>query len=194
MSKKCERTFVNEFNSVLSLPPIMPPFTSPFPIDLPNGEVVNLAAIEACVNSHCDIVSLSAVINWSATFFPPSGVSSSTILNNPGYANVTFEFLRNGVIIYRVNQTAGQNGFPINQPTALFTLAVPTFEIASMLFLDTTPLCNNRHQKANTYILRANNIILVPPAFTASGATTTAQVGAVTFLVNIKPNLLRSER
>ena len=194
MSKKTERTFVNEYNSLLSLPPIMPPFISPFPVDLPNGGVVNLATIEACINSNCDIASLSAVINWSASFFPPSGVSTSTILNNPGYANVTFEFLRNGVVIYRVNQTIGQVGFPINQPTVLFTLAVPTYEIASMLFLDTTPLCNNRHLKANTYLLRANNITLVPPAFTAGGAATTAQVGAVTFLVNIKPNLLGSER
>jgi hypothetical protein len=186
MSKKTECTFVNEYNSLLSLPPIIPPLTSPFPVPLTNGATVDLATIDACVKNDCDIVLLSAVINWSATFIPPSSISTSSILNNPGYANVTFEFLTNGVVIYRVTQTTAQKGFPINQPTVLFTLAIPTYEIASMLFLDTTPLCCNRHPQFNSYTLRATNITLVSPVVSTGGATTTAAVGAVTFVVNIK--------
>lgn len=186
MSRKIDRTFVSEFNPLLPLPPIIPPLTSPFPVPLTNGATVHLATIDACVKNDCDVVLLSAVINWSATFTPPSSVSTSSILNTPGYANVTFEFLTNGVVVYRVTQTAVQKGFPINQPTVLFTLAVPTYEIASMLFLDTTPICCNRHQKFNTYTLRANNIALVSPTISTGGATTTAAVGAVTFVLNIK--------
>lgn len=185
MSKKTEHIFVNEYNPILALPPIIPPLTSPFPIALTNGGTIDLATINACVKNECDAVLLSAVINWSATFIPPSSVSTSSILNTPGYANVTFEFLTNGVVIYRVTQTAAQMGFPINQPTVLFTLAVPTYEIASMLFLDTTSFCC-KQQKMNNYTLRATNITLVSPAVATGGASTTANVGAVTFVVNLK--------
>lgn len=186
MPKKTDRIFVSEYNPLLSLPPIIPPLTSPFPVGLTNGGTVNLATIDACIKKDCEVVLLSAVINWSATFTPPSSVSTSTLLNTPGYANVTFEFLTNGVVVYRVTQTAVQKGFPINQPTVLFTLAVPTNEIASMLFLDTTPNCCNQHQKFNIYTLRANNIALIPPIISTGGATTTAAVGAVTFVLNVK--------
>jgi hypothetical protein len=186
MSRKTERIFVNEFNSLLPPPPIIPPLTSPFPIPLANGDTVDLAAIEACIKNECEVVLLSAVINWSATFIPPASVSTTSILNNPGYANVTFEFLRNGIVIYRVTQTAIQNGFPINQPTVLFTLAVPTYEIASMLFLDTASICCNRHPNISCYTVRANNITLVSPIVATGGAVTTAAVGAVTFVVTVK--------
>jgi hypothetical protein len=186
MSKKTERIFVNEYNSLLSLPPIIPPLTSPFPVPLTNGNTVDLAAIDACVKNDCEVVLLSAVINWSATFFPPASISTTSILNNPGYANVTFEFLTNGNVMYRVTQSVLQKGFPINQPTVLFTSAVPTYEIASMLFLDTTPNCCNRHPQFNCYTLRATNITLVSPIVSTGGAATTAAVGAVTFLVTIK--------
>jgi hypothetical protein len=186
MAKRTERILVCEFNQLLPLPPILPPLTSPFPIGLTNGGVLNLATLEACIKNDCEVVLLSAVINWSATFTPPSSVSSSSLLNTPGHANVTFEFLTNGVVVYRVTQTAVQNGFPLNQPTVLFSSAATTYEIASMLFLDTTPICCNRHQKLTIFTLRASNITLIPPQFSTSGATTTAAVGAVTFVLNIK--------
>jgi len=186
MSKKKERTFVSEHNALLPLPPIVSPLTSPFPIQLVNGGTVNLATIDACLRCHCDIVSLSAVINWSATFSPPSSVSTSSLLNTPGYADVTFEFLRNGIVIYRVTQTSVQKGMPLNQPAVLFTLAIPTYEIASMLFLDLTPIRYSGHPEPNVYTLRATNISLIPPQISiVGGATTTAEVGAVTFILNL---------
>lgn len=186
MSKKIERIFVRESNPLLPLPPIIPPLTSPFPIPLANGGVVNLATLDVCIKNDCEVVLLEAVINWSATFIPPASVSASSLLNIPGYANVTFEFLANGIVIYRVTQTAVQKGFPINQPTVLFTAAVPTYEIASMLFVDTAPLCHNRHQKFNIYTLRATNITLIAPEFSTGGAAAAAAVGAVTFVLQIK--------
>jgi len=186
MSKKNKRIFVSEQNALLALPPIIPPLTSPFPISLVNGGTVNLATINACLRCDCDIVLLSAVINWSATFIPPSSISTASILNTPGSANVTFEFLRNGIVIYRVTQTAVQKGIPLNQPTTLFTLAIPTYEIASMLFLDCMPIHCSRHHEPNIYTLRATNIALVFPQISIiGGATTTAAVGAVTFVLNV---------
>jgi len=186
MSKKDERTFVSQYNALLPLPPMIPPLTSPFPIPLVNGGTVNLATIETCVRWDCEMVSLSAVINWSATFIPPSSISAASILNTPGYANVTFEFIRNGMVIYRVTQTAAQKGIPLNQPTTLFTLAIPTYEIASMLFLDRMPIRCGRHQEPIIYTLRATNIVLISPQISSiGGATATAAVGGVTLVVRV---------
>ena len=186
MHEKNERTFISEHNALLALPPIIPPLTSPFPIPLVNGGTVNLATVDACLRCDCEIVSLSAVINWSATFIPPSSISTTSILNTPGYANVTFEFLRNGIPIYRVTQTSVQKGIPLNQPAALFTLAIPTYEIASMLFIDRMPIRYRRHHGPNIYTLRATNIALVSPQISIiGGATVTAAVGAVTFVVRL---------
>lgn len=187
MSRTHQRIFVSEQNGLLSLPPITPPLTSPFPIQLTNGGTVNLAIInlsntDNCIKHNNNGVLLSAVINWSATFTPPPSISTSSILTTAGYANVTFEFLTNGSVVYRVTQTAVQKGIPLNQPTVLFTTAVPTYEIASMLFSD--PARCHRTE-ANVYMLRATNILLAAPLIVTGGATTTAAVGAVTFVVSI---------
>jgi len=186
MSKTYRQVFVSEQNGLLSLPPTIPPFTSPFPIQLTNGGTVNLAMINLNQTHHgmkqnCDGALLHAVINWSATFTPPPSISASSILNTAGYANVTFEFLKNGAVIYRVTQSATQHAIPLNQPTFLFTTAIPTYEIASMLFFNTDRCpCS----KSAIYILRATNILLVAPQISVGGATTTAAVGAVTFLLS----------
>lgn len=186
MLKKNEHTFVSEYNALLALPPIIPPLTSPFPIPLLNGGTVNLATIETCLRCDCDSVLLQASINWSVTFIPPSSISNASILNTPGYANVTFEFLRNGIVIYRVTQTAVQKGIPLNQPTTLFTLAIPTYEIAAMLFVDLMPIRHAQHHGSTAYTLRATNIILFAPQIASiGGATITAAVGAVTFVLNV---------
>lgn len=186
MYRKTERVFISQQNVLLPLPPTTPPLTSPFPIQLTNGGTTNLATINLsqipdCLRVDCGGVLLSAVINWSATFSPPA---TPSVLNVPGFADITFEFLTNGTVVYRVTQTAMQKGIPLIQPTFLFTVAVSTFEIASMLFLDTTPLCNSCHKLCNVYTLRATNISLVTPQTVTGGATTTAAVGAVTFVLD----------
>lgn len=185
--------FVVQNNGLLSLPPITSPLISPFPIQLINQGTFNLAIIELSnfhkskKHSSCGII-LEAVINWSATFSPPSSISSSSILNNTGYANVTFEFLKNEVVIYRVTQTAAQTGISLNQPTVLFTSPVSTYEIASMLFFD----ANSFHGCCSEiYQLRATNILLSAPKLSTGGATITAAVGAVTFLA--KPCYVRKD-
>jgi hypothetical protein len=186
MSKKRQCIFLSESNAVLPLPPIIPPLTSPFSFELLNATTVNLATIDACVRDDDEVVALSAVINWSATFIPPASISTISILNTPGYADVTFEFLRNGVVIYRVTQTAAQKAIPLNQPTVIFTSAIPTYEIASMLFFDRIPICDSRHRKHSIYTVRATNIALVAPqVLVTGGASTTAEVGAITFVVKI---------
>ena len=186
MSKIHKRIFVYEQNELLPLPPIIPPLTSPFPIQLTNGGTFNLAIInlnnvEHSIKHDSTGILLTAVINWSATFTPPSSISTSSILNTTGYANITFEFLRNQSVVYRVTQTAVQKGAPLNQPTVLFTTTVPTYEIASMLFWDPVRCPPN----ATIYTLRASNVLLVAPQISTGGATTTAAVGATTFVASI---------
>ncbi|MDR3589509.1 MAG: hypothetical protein P4N41_07575 [Negativicutes bacterium] len=178
-----ERVVFSQFNPVLLLPPITSPLTSPFPIELPNAGTINLALVNIRSEHDRDGVLLSAVVNWSATFTPPT---PTAVLNVPGFADVTFELLRNGVVIYRVDQTAVQKGVPLVQPTFPFT-TVSTFEIASLLHFDfrlpgfdfTPPLCL---QEFNVYTLRATNIALVPPQVATGTATTTAAVGAATLV------------
>jgi hypothetical protein len=126
-------------------------------------------------------VLLNAVVNWSATFTP----SSVTTLNVPGYADITFEILRNDIVIYRVGQTATQKGFPLVQPAFQFSRPTSTFEIASLLYFDTTPIfCNEKIDFAerNTYTLAATNINLIAPQVSIIPATTSAAVGAVTLV------------
>ena len=172
-----ERVVFSQFNPVLPLPPITPPLTSPFPTNLPGGGTINLALVNVRADHDRDGVLLSATINWSATFTPPT---PAAVLNVPGFADVTFELLRNGIVIYRVDQTAIQKGFPLNQPAFLFTVTVSTFEIASLLHFDfTLPAC---HHEFNVYTLRATNIALTAPQVATGTATTTAAVGAVTLV------------
>ena len=171
-----ERIFFSEINPVLPLPPIVAPLASPFPTDLPSGGAVNLALVNVRTDHDRDGVLLSAVVNWSATFTP----AAATTLNAPGFADVTFELLRNGIVIYRVNQTIEQKGFPLVQ-TIQFTTATSSFQIASLLYFDFIPtICRNQF---HVYTLRATNIALTNPQVPAgSTATTTAAAGAVTLV------------
>jgi hypothetical protein len=182
---KIERVFVAEQNAVLPLPPTTPPLSSPFTIPLTGGGTIDpLATIRVNIRRNRNAVLLSAVVNWSATFTPPT---TAAVLTTPGYVDVTFEILRNGIIVYTVTQTAVQKGTPLNQ--GLFTQAVPTFEIASLLHFDRpvvaeVPCINFRNGRdwSFVYTLRATNVALVAPLVAGETATVTAAVGAVTFV------------
>jgi len=171
---KIKQVYFYQINSVLPLAPTVAPLTSPFPINITTGETINLALINAPVGSGPDGILLNAIVNWSATFSPPT---TSTTINTPGYADATFELLRNGIIITRITQTATQKGIPLNSSLD-FSIPVPTYEIASLMFFDT----NANSCLINTYTLRITNISLVAPQVAAGTATTTAQVGAITLV------------
>jgi len=190
---KIKRIIFDESSSVLPPPPTTFPFTSPFDVTLPNGGAVNLAVLNIDAHPQHGVL-LNAVVNWSATFTPPA---TPSVLNLTGFADVTFELLLNGSVIYRVSQSAVQKAIPLSQPTFLFAIASTTYEIASLLHFDTTPADFNIGCKLgsnigcnigcncsgiNTYTLRATNIFLVPPQVSTGIATTSAVVGAVTLV------------
>lgn len=174
MFKHCKiKQAVAEKNAVLPLPPITPPLTSPFPIPLPNGGTVYLAKVNIPVGHDHVGVLLSATVNWSATFTP----SEAAAVTTPGFATVIFEILLDDFVIYRVTQTALQQGAP---STATFAAATSTFEIATLLHFDIVPGCH--YSGCRTYTLRTTNILLTPPVISAGRATATAAVGAVTLV------------
>ena len=178
--RQLKRVMVSEQNSLLPLPPTTPPFSSPFPIQLTSGGTIDpLAIIRFNIKHRQNSVLLSGVINWSATFTPPATPSA---LNVPGFVDVTFEILRDGIVLYTVTQTAVQKGAPVNQEF-LFTTAVPTFELAALLHLDNRTLssiCDNSREFI--YTLRATNVLLAAPQVDAGVATVTAAVGGVTLV------------
>jgi len=177
---RVRRIIVAEQNAVLSLPPITPPLSSPFPIQLTNGGTLAPLAFITVDLRHCNsAVLLSAVVNWSVTFTPPE---TPSVLNVPGFADITFEIGLNGFGIYTVTQTAVQKGTPL-EDSCLFSETVPTFEIASLLHLNTTPLRSEFNEF--TYTLQASNISIVPPKVASGTATASAAVGAVTFAAQV---------
>jgi hypothetical protein len=178
---RIRRTVVTEQNAVLTLPPITPPLSSPFPVTLTSGVTIDPLAFTA-IRLKCNdsAVLLNAVINWSATFIPPT---TPATLNVAGYADITFEIALNGFVIYTVTQTAVQKGIGL-QSGFPFSESVPTFELATLLHLDTLPLLFADFREL-VYTLRATNIAIVPPQVTGGGATATAQVGAVTLSAQV---------
>lgn len=164
-----ERVFACEVNSVV---------TPPFPTTLPPFGTVDLCQLSVPIGRDRDGFVIHAVVNWSATF---TGFATPLVLATPGFAQITFELLRDGGPIQRVVQTAGQVGFTIGAP---FTGSSTTFEIATMLHLDTTSLTGIANPIA-TFILRATNILLSPP-LTAAGTpagTITAAAGLTSLIV-----------
>ncbi|MDF2571909.1 MAG: hypothetical protein K0R55_3513 [Sporomusa sp.] len=175
-----KRIVFGNFNQTLPPPPITPPLTSPFAISLTNGSTVNLATVTLTADRPVGVL-LNAVVNWSSAFNPPSSTATLVV---PGFADITFEILRNGVVIYRVTQTAIQNAF-FTQPIGTTTV-LTTYQIATLLFFDTPPVvqqfCNEGAPQLNVYTLRATNILLVAPQVSSETATTTAAIGAITFI------------
>ncbi len=160
---KIRHFILNEKNAVLPLPP------TAFPTSLSCRDIVNLASITFRIHD-LDGVILQAVVNWNATFTPSA---TATTLAIPGFADVAFEFLLNGQVVYRVNQTVIQKEIPI---IGNFTAATTTYTTTTLLHF------NIATHGSNTYTLRANNIVLTAPVLVSGTATTSAAVGAVTLI------------
>lgn len=149
---RIEDVVTEEKNERLPLPPAAPPITSPFPLLLANGANYDLATVSLDLNGDRDGVLLFAVVNWSASF--PTSVALV-----PGSVDITFQFLRNGKLIYEIIETALQP--PIAQQNAAVSVPGTTdFQVASLRFLDTAP--TQSCPCVLTYTLRAANIVLTP--------------------------------
>lgn len=152
--------------------------TPPFPTSLPAGGTVELCTVFVPDDCEPNAFLLSAVVNWSVTF---TGLASPLVITSPGSAQITFEILRDGIVIYRVIETASQIGA---NTAIVFVGPTTTFTTTSLLHLDTASLwqgCCNPFP--TTYTLRATGIILTPPLSVATvAATVTAAAGAVTLV------------
>lgn len=164
-----ERVVTAERHAVTPLPSTTEPIESPFPVNLPAGGTVELARLTIDLRRDRDAVLLLGTVNWSASF-------SAEIITRGGSADVTFELLRDGAVIYRVTQSAVQlEVAALSRPVSA---AAAVFQIASLRHLDTTPLTGKTN--CVTYTLRATNIILVKPDSPDEQNTVTAEAGAVT--------------
>lgn len=166
-----ERVFVSETPD--------PVTASPFSTILNNGSNLDLASITIDANCDKNGILLFGVVNWSITVTP---LIDSVAIAIPAYGQISFDILLNGIVIYRVTQTAAQFGFPI---TGVFGIPSTTYNIATLLHFDTSALTAFTTSLVNTYTLRASNIILTPPLLSIGGLTAggiTAAAGPVTFL------------
>ncbi|MPM85603.1 hypothetical protein SDC9_132684 [bioreactor metagenome] len=162
---KVKKVNNSERNAILSSSSV-PPVISPFPKALSDGRTIELARVAIDLRREPSGVLVLANINWSASF--PSGTYTTG-----GWAEITFELLRDGAIICQVHQSVvqGETDGVILPPT------LTIFSIAALHHFDTAPL-NEKTGKV-IYILRATNIILVDP-LGGNPVATTANVGAVT--------------
>jgi hypothetical protein len=166
--KEIERVFACEVNEVVS---------PPFPVSLPPGGTVDLCKLTVPLGRSPSAFLVTAVVNWSVTF-TPIGLAAQDF---PGFAQITFELLRDGGPIQRVIQSAIQLVFSDDVVTA-FTST--TFKIATLRHLDTTSL-NGITNPLATFLVRATNIILNPPLElgTTPVATVTAAAGLTSLTV-----------
>lgn len=175
-----KRVVFDESNQNLPPPPITAPLTTPFTTTISNGGTTNIAVVSLKAKRPVGVL-LNAVVNWSATFTPPSTTATLVV---PGLASITFEILRNGAVLYRVSQTAIQNAF-FTRPDGT-TTPLTVYQIATLLHFDTAldapQFCNEGSPQLDVYLLRATNVLLVAPQVSAGTAVTTAAVGAVTFI------------
>lgn len=163
-----ELTVVREHNALTNVP---------FPAPLVNGSMVDIASVTLDLSSNPDGVLLMGTVNWSATF----AFDTNTIVLRNGFANVTFQLLRDGNVIYQVTQTIRQKDL---DNTSTTPVVLTTFEIAKLLYIDGLPLSGT--SGLTTYTLRATNINLLTPLFAHNGSgadpTVTAAVGPVTLV------------
>jgi hypothetical protein len=143
--KEIERVFACEVNEVVS-----PPFT----VSLPPGGTVDLCKLTVPLGRSPSAFIVTAVVNWNVTFTPIGLVDQDF----PGFAQITFELLRDGGPIQQVTQSVIQLFF---SPDVLSSTASTTLEIATLRHLDTTSLGGITNPLA-TFIIRATNIILTP--------------------------------
>jgi hypothetical protein len=120
---------------------------------------------------------IHALVDWSVTF---TGLAIPVFIDVPGFAQVTFELLRDGGPIFSVTETANQAAPAILQ---LFVGPTTTFVKTTLLHLDTTSI-GGASTPLSTFTLRATNVILTAPIFDAiAAATVTAAAGATTLVV-----------
>lgn len=164
---KVKKVVNSERNPVLPLPSSKPPYRSPFPKVLPEGRTVELARATIKIGHEPSGVLLLANVNWSATF-------PGNAFTNGGWAEVTFEVLRDDTVIYRVHQSAlqGENDGSTAPP------ALTVFRSTSLRHVDSA--CAKTGKV--TYILRAANIVKVDPVGETS-VTARTNVGAVMLTV-----------
>lgn len=159
-----EQTVVCEYNARSSVP---------LPVTLADGSTVNLASLTVDLSNGPASVLLQGVVNWSAAFTIPPSVE----FGENGFAEATFQFLRDGQVIYQVTQTIRQKDFEVSSESQTNT----SFDIASMVYFDAFPLTNPA--EVITYTLQAADIALFPQtsAFTDAGQPiASAAVGSVT--------------
>lgn len=151
--------------------PLMP-FQSRFTKQLRPGTTVEIAHLKVSLRNEKTGIILGGTVNWSTTF--PGSASSSG-----GWAEITFELLRNKTVIYRIHQTAVQS--EINIDSGSFP-QITVFKIAGFRHFDTTSIVGKT--ETVRYTLRATNIVTVDPAG-ANSIPTTAKGGAVTLTAQL---------
>ncbi|NLP42772.1 MAG: hypothetical protein GX348_11455 [Veillonellaceae bacterium] len=165
-----EKVFINQSSAPM-------PATIPLVTALPEGETVELACLEVGADDKEGIF-LTALVNWCLRV--TSNEEPAKIISS-GLANVTFELLRNGTIIYRTTQTAVQTFIA----EATGSIETATFEIADLSYLD-MPLAGEIESGINTYILRASNTTIIDPVMAdGSSVSIAASVGPVTLAAQL---------
>ncbi|HBS58251.1 MAG TPA: hypothetical protein DEA44_03180 [Firmicutes bacterium] len=145
--KDVERVFISQQNT-----------TGTFATSLPVGGTVPLASIAVPVGRDRDAFLVRATMNWNATFTP---LLSLLTLTGLGFAQVTFELLRDGVVIGRVTDTINQPDGSIGAVVATTTVG---FDTTTVEVLDTSSITGAVASGAIAiFELRATNIVAVGP-------------------------------
>lgn len=140
-SRNIQKTVICEHNSRSSVP-----FSTVL------TSTADLASVTFDLSRSFGGVLLQGIVNWSATFTIPPAVR----LEENGFAEVTFQLLRDGQVIYQVTQTLRQKDFEVSDESQTST----AFETASLLYLDTLPVTSP--VGGITYTVRAADIALFP--------------------------------
>ncbi|MDD4600564.1 hypothetical protein SDC9_13766 [bioreactor metagenome] len=132
------------------------------------GSSIELARVKLDLRREKAGVLLLGTVNWRATF-------PSTAFDTGGWAEVTFELLRDGAVIYRIHQSAvqGENIGNLSSPPIQ-----TVFRITTLRHFDTASVFG-KPEKVR-YALRATNIIMIDP-IGDTPVVVTAHIGAVTF-------------
>lgn len=162
---KVERVIIDEIIAPL-------PATIPFATPLLEGDTLELARVDVQVGGDKDGILLLAVVNWGLRV-TSDNVAADVI--SSGYANVTFELLCNGAVIYRTMQTAVQTFISDTQKPTEMT----TFEIADISYLDI--ISGRTNPGINTYVLQATDITIIGPNVNSGSiVSASVSVGPVT--------------
>lgn len=169
---KVKRAVTYQRRSLEGTPNPLLPFQSRFTKQLRSGTTVELAHLKVSLRNEKTGILLGGTVNWSTTFPGPAS-------NTGGWAEITFELLRNKTVICRVHQTAVQS--EINSDSRILP-QITVFRIAGFRHFDTTSVFGKT--ETVRYALRATNIVTVDPAG-ENAIATTAKVGSVTLTAQL---------